>query len=324
MHRFILALFVVAACANAAAAQTQWRAATEYPATAMPGEGLTTFARRLLELSGGRIEVRPEFDGPAGLRSATIPAAVQSGQLTVGDAFAGALTGLDPVFQLSSLPFLATTQADALRLYQAAKPAYAVAFALRGQRLLYATPWPATGLWSQAAIDGPADLRGLAVRTYDTTSTAALAHAGAAATELSFADAMPRLRDGSIRAVLSSGDGGAGRRLWEVTRHFTAIGYAMPLSFTTLANATYDALPEALQRITDQAATETEDAQWSALVERTGRNYATMRANGVDIHEPSAALSMALRQAGDTIVADWMATAGPSAAIVKAYRRPSN
>jgi len=324
MHRFILASLVFAAHANAAAAQTHWRAATEYPATAMPGEGLTTFARRLLEHSAGQIQVRPEFDGPGGLRSATIPTAVQSGQLAVGDSFAGALAGLDPIFQLSSLPFLATTQADALRLYQAARPAYAAAFALRGQRLLYATPWPATGLWSQSAIDGPADLRGLAIRTYDATSTAALARAGAAATELSFADAMPRLRDGSVRAVLSSGDGGAGRRLWEVTRHFTAVGYAMPLSFTTLGNATYDALPETLQRATDQAAADTENAQWSALVERTVRNYATMRANAVEIHEPSPALSAALRQAGDTIVTDWMATAGPAAAIVTAYRRPSN
>ena len=129
------------------AQSTPWRAATEYPATAMPGVGLTTFARLLAQTSGGAITLQPAFDAPDGLRSATIPAAVQAQTLTVGDAFAGALDGLDPVFQLSSLPFGATDATEARRLYDAARPLYVSAFAARGQRLLYSTPWPPSGIW---------------------------------------------------------------------------------------------------------------------------------------------------------------------------------
>ena len=36
-------------------------------------------------------------------------------------------------------------------------------------------------------------------------------------------------------AVLSSGDTGAGEQLWNDARYFLAIGYAMPLSFTTVS-----------------------------------------------------------------------------------------
>ena len=299
-------------------AHTVWRAATEYPATAMPGEGLTTFAVRLSAATGGQVTLEPRFDGPDGLRSATIPAAVAAGRLQVGDAFAGSLTAMAPVFQLSSLPFLATGDAAALRLYRAARPAYEHAFAQYGQRILYVTPWPATGLWSQSAVQEPGDLQGLAVRTYDAAGTAVMDRAGARATELSFADAMPRLRDGSVRAVLSSGDGGAGRKLWEVTRHFTAIGYAMPLSFATVSQASYDALPAELRHGVDQAAAETEAAQWQALVQRTERNYAVMRANGVSLHEPSPALMDALREAAAVTIRDWAAAAGPEAAALLA------
>jgi hypothetical protein len=39
---------------------------------------------------------------------------------------------------------------------------------------------------------------------------------------------VPRLRAGELDAVLSSGDGGAGARLWEVLPHFTALDYASP------------------------------------------------------------------------------------------------
>ncbi len=68
------------------------------------------------------------------------------------------------------------------------------------------------------------DLRVLSVRAYDETSAEVMRAAGAKAQILSFADAMPRLKDGSVNAALSSGDGGAGRRLWGYLPNFTAIG----------------------------------------------------------------------------------------------------
>ena len=315
MMRAILLLLLMT---HAALAQTVWRAATEYPASAMPGEGLATFARLVAERSGGQVLVQPRYDAPDGLKSAAIPGAVQAGTIEVGDAFAGALAGLDPSFQLSSLPFLATSTEQALRLYAAARPLYVKAFVARGQRLVYVTPWPPTGIWSRAAITGPASLQGLALRTYDRTSTQVMQAAGAAAVELSFADAMPRLRDGSVVAVLSSGDGGAGRRLWEFAPHFLAIGYAMPLSFTTVSAKAYDALTEAQRAAVDAAGAETEALQWAALGRRVEANYAVMRANGVSIETPGAATAEALARAGAGVTRDWAAGAGAEAAGVLA------
>ena len=305
---------------NLARAETIWRGATEYPATAMPGEGLATFARLLAEHTDGQIKLEPRFDAPDGLRSATIPSAVEQGKLDVGDTFAGAIASLDPIFQLSSLPFLATTQDEAWRLFQVAKPAYERALARHGQRLLYATPWPASGIWSRDPLTGPEPLNGLAVRTYDATSTAVLNGAGAKAVEYSFADAMPHLQDGSVTAVLSSGDGGAGRKLWDYTSHFTAIGYAMPLSLATVSTAAYDSLAPERRHQVDMAAAATEEAQWQLLIQRTERNYATMRANRVDIGEASPALAVALAKAAAAVRDEWRARAGPAAAgILEAY-----
>src|SRR5438445_354813 len=113
-------------------------------------------------------------------------------------------------------------------------------FARAKQRLLYATPWPASGLWAKKPIVTPADLAGLPLRVYDSTGFALFAAAGARPANLSFADVMPRIVDGSIEAVLSSGDGGAGRKLWNYLPYFTEIGYAMPLSFGTLSQPLYD------------------------------------------------------------------------------------
>ncbi len=317
MHRLIALLLLLTA--HAAQAQTLWRGVSEYPATAVPGEALTTLAR-LLAPAG--IDLRLQFDAPDGLRSATIPDAVQSNRIEVGDAFAGALSGLDPIFQLSSLPFLATSLDDAWKLYQAAKPTYTLRFATRGQRLLYAAPWPASGIWSREALTGPISLHGLAIRTYDAASTHALHGAGADPVLLSFADTMPRLTDGSLTAVLSSGDGGAGRRLWEFTRHFTAVGYAMPLSFATVSDAAYGALTPDQQHAVDRAGAETERLQWQGLLRRIEDNYRTMRANGVSIEAPDPAVAAALTEAGAAVITIWATQAGPDAtAVLEAYRR---
>lgn len=105
-------------------AQIVWNMPTEYPQSAMPGLGLTTFSKRLNELSAGKLEVKTSFDATAGIRSAGMISAVMNGQVQASDAFASALEAEDPIFALPSLPFLVTTVADAKRLAEIARPFY--------------------------------------------------------------------------------------------------------------------------------------------------------------------------------------------------------
>lgn len=289
-----------------------WSMATEYPATSMSGEGLRLFAETVARESAGRITVQPSFD--ANLKSADMPAAVREGRVSAADAFAGGLGRLDALFLLSSLPFLAATNDDARRLYAAARAAYAKRLAQEGQILLFATPWPPSGLWAKKPIITPADLTGLAIRTYDATGARVFTAAGAVPSTLSFAETMPKLADGSIAAVLSSGDGGAGRRLWDHLRHFTEINYAVPLSLATLNAGQYAALPPELHAAVDRAAAATEIRQWQLLETRLAENYARMAANGVTITKTDAVTSdlrtLLARSAGDAIDA-WKAQVGP-------------
>jgi len=293
--------------------------ATEYPVSTVSGEGLSFFAARLAAESGGRLAVAPSFDAASGLRSADIVAAVRDGKLAAGCAFAGALGGIDPLFLLSSLPFVTARESDARRLLDKARDLYVRRFRREQQRLLYATPWPATGLWSKKPIVGPADLAGLKIRTYDSTGVAVFDAAGARAVNLSFADTMPRLLDGSVEAILSSGDGGAGRKLWDYLPCFTEIGYAVPLSFATLGDAVYDRLTPDLRGAVDRAATAAEAQGWTRLDTRLVENYARLRANKVTITTADRidpALRATLAAAAASAVAAWKRDAGPEAAAL--------
>jgi TRAP-type C4-dicarboxylate transport system substrate-binding protein len=323
MRRFLPAIALAFGLPSAAVAQTVWEMPTEYPASAIPGEGVASFARLVNERSGGRLTINPSFDAAKGIKSAGMVAAVQEGKVAAGDAFAGALGAVNPLFGLSSLPFLATSIEDAKRLAEIARPTYAKVFAGYGQRILYTTPWPASGIWSKQPVTSAKDLAGLSIRTYDATSTTVMDNAGAKAMNLSFADAMPKVKDGSVTAVLSSGDGGAGRNLWQFLPHFSEVNYALPISLATVNLAAYEALPADLRAIVDEAAAETERRQWSAIRTRLDENYARMRANGVIIHaDLPADLTERLATAGKAAVEEWRGKAGAEgAAILDAFAK---
>ena len=313
----LLALATLPLGARVARAGAAWRIVTEYPATAMPGEGIAQFAEAATRLSAGALAVRPGYDAPDGLRSAGMLRAVAAGQVEAADAFTGALAGEAAVFQLSALPFLTGSPADTARLLRAARPAYERALAARGLTLLYATPWPATGLWSRQPVPGPEALRGLRVRTYDDAGTAVLRAAGAVPVAVSFADALPRLRAGELDAVLSSGDGGAGARLWELLPHFAALDYASPLSLAFCGTAALAALPGAARGAVTEAAALAEAGGFRAIVTRLAENEARMRANGVTLATPPA-LRAALAAAAAPVVEAWAARAGAEGAAILA------
>src|SRR3979490_117049 len=67
-----------------------------------------------MAFAAGRPIAAP-YDAPGGLKSAAIVAAIRDGRLAAGDSFAGALGRIDPLFALSSLPFVATGPAEARR-----------------------------------------------------------------------------------------------------------------------------------------------------------------------------------------------------------------
>ena len=90
----------------------------------------------------------------------------------------------------------------------AARPEYDRALARQNRKLLYPSPWPPAGIWARKPATSMEALRGLRIRTPDGNGTATFRAEGAQPVQISFADALPRLKSGEIEAVLASGDGG--------------------------------------------------------------------------------------------------------------------
>jgi TRAP-type transport system periplasmic protein len=246
-------------------AQTTFTIATEYPETAMPGEGLNTFANAVKKLSNDKLIFTLSFDAKAGYKSSEIVKAVADKKLDAGDAYMPSLSAIDPLFSLSALPFVATSIDDARALMLRSRSTYQDALNKAGVRWLYSTPWPPSGIWSSVGLQSNNDLKALRIRTYDSVSQAVLQPLTTVAMNVSFADVMPMLKDGRANGVLSSGDGGAGRKLWDFLPHFTEVNYAIPISVTVINAALYESLSAELKQVIDLAAAQTEAEQWQRI-----------------------------------------------------------
>jgi TRAP-type C4-dicarboxylate transport system substrate-binding protein len=324
-RRIALASMVLIAllAARAVSAQTvTWSMADEYPATSIQGEADARFAREVGQRTSGRIAIVHQYDAASGFRSRDMVGAIGRGAVPIGNVYMGALGGVDPVFLLPSLPFLATTPEQGQALAGVARPAYERVLAQHNQILLFQSPWPPAGIWANKPVDSAEALRGLRIRTADANGVLAFRAAGAVPVAISFTDALPQLTSGQLDAVLSSGDGGAGARLMETLRHFTAIEYAVTMSMVTINGDVWRGLDPATQQAVREAAAETEARQWEAMKTRVAENYARMRAAGVGLTtELSVDYQQALRKAGRAAVDDWLRQMGPAGAqILDAYR----
>ena len=294
-----------------------WALANEYPATSLPGKGDAHFARLVTDRTRGKLAIVAMPDARPGYPSREQLRAVADGRVAMADMFSGALGEEEAILGLSTLPFVVESLGAARSLCAAARPAYEAAFARHNQTLLFSTPWPASGLWSRTPADSVEEIASFRIRAYDETGARLFARLGSRASVVSFSELGAKVAVGQIDAVLSSGDGGAGRALWEHLPRFTAINYAMPLSFTTVNLDRWKALDAATRGEVEVAARETEAHQWRAIEGRLAENYARMREHAMTlVTRVSPALRQRLREAGREAVQDWKDRAGGAGAAL--------
>lgn len=307
-------------CADVGARRADWLIVTVYPQDTVSGNSVRVFAERVAIETRGYVGPRLQYRAQKGTGQLLLD--IQSGRVDVADVFGGDLAGLDPLFELSTLPFLAQGETEAWTLECLAQTEYRRALASAGLHLLVMSPWPPTGLWSRKPVSSIRDVVDLRIRTYDEASASVFGHVGAHAVSLPMGDVRRLVRTGAINAVLSSGDGSVGDTLAGMLPNFADVRYAFPVSFLVMSEERFRALPAQVQQQLTSASRAVQKAQWQALPQRMAANHARMRENGVSVHDPIAGdLHAALEREGQARAVEWSGRVGPAVrAILATYR----
>lgn len=321
MKKLVLCIASLA-CAGFAQAQTQWDLPTGYGANTFQTQNVEQFAREVEQLTGGKLKITLHPGGSL-FKQPEIKRALQSGLAPAGEFIISGMSNENPLFGVDSIPFLASSYADAKRLYAAAKPVQTKVLAKQGIKLLFSVPWPGQSLYSVKAINSADDFKGTKMRAYNPATTKIAQMLGASPVTIQLPELSQALATGAANNFLTSSASGADGKLYEQVKFFYPVNGWLPRNVTAVSQRAFDQLDKASQDAVLKAAAAAEQRGWAASEKVDLDSIAVLKANGVAISEPSDSVKRALKAIGEKMTTEWLASAGADGkAIIDAYRKP--
>ncbi|MEL7216765.1 MAG: C4-dicarboxylate ABC transporter substrate-binding protein, partial [Pseudomonadota bacterium] len=133
-----------------------WDMPTPYGDATFHTVNIRTFADDVAAATDGDLTITVHSAGSLFPHS-EIKNAVRSRQVPIGEFFLSRLSNEDLAYGIDSQPFVATSYADAEKLWAAQKPVITELLAEQGLMPLFSVPWPAQGLYTNgevADVDG--------------------------------------------------------------------------------------------------------------------------------------------------------------------------
>jgi len=309
------------ALSGAALAQTKWDMPTPYPPTNFHTENITQFVSDVEKDTGGKLKITVHSNASL-FKAPEIKRAVQGGQAQIGEILISGYSNEDAIYGVDSVPFLATSYADAAKLWKASRKAIEDRFAKQGLMVLYSVPWPPQGIYSSKPIHSIADMKGLKMRTYNPYTSRIAELAGAQPVTIQVAELAQAFATGAVNANITSGATGYDTKAWEVVKNYYDTQAWLPKNIVFANKAAFDSLDKASQAALLKDAAAAESRGWKVSEEKNKWYLEELAKNGMHVALPSPQLKADFRKIGDTMTAEWMKTAGADGqAIVDAYRK---
>lgn len=315
-----VALGLCSAAVNAA--EYKWDLSNMFNEAALPSKSDMLFARLVREKTNGRVEVVVHLNGSLGFKGSDHLDAVQDGALILASSPVGAMVGIDPVFHLGTMPFLARTADEAKVLWEVSLPYFQAALKKQNQVAVAAFTLPPSGFWAKKPIVSQADLRNWKVRVYDQIGQSIMRKSGAAAVNMIWNDVVPALSTGTIDGVLTAADAGFAAKFDEYLPVFTEVNYVIPFGMIHMNLTTFEKLPKDVKEAVVAAGKETTDWAFEAIKDRVQMNYREMRGRGMTIvTDVPPEFSDYLQEMAAAALKDWEAKMGPTGtAILTEFR----
>lgn len=297
-----------------------WDMPTPYPDKTFHTVNIVEFANDVAAATNGALTITVH---PAGslIQHPEIKNAVRGRIVPIGEFILSRLSNENPIYAVDSLPFLATTYADARALWEAQRPFVEDLLAAQGLMPLFAVPWPPQGLYTQQAIASVDDLQGVKFRAYNATMERLANLLGAAPTQVEVPDIPQAFATGRVEAMMTSPSTGANSRAWDFVDHFYDVRAWLPKNIVVVNRRSFDRLPASVQAAVRTAADAAEDRGWEMSRAETAEKIAILKDNGMQVHTPDDALMAGFRTVGDAMLQDWLADAGADGqALIDAYR----
>jgi TRAP-type transport system periplasmic protein len=309
------------AFASQALAQVKWDLPAAYPASNFHSENLVQFANDVDKATGGKLKITVHANASL-FKAPEIKRAVQQGQAQVGEILLVNFQNEWQAFGVDGLPFLADSYDSSMKLYQAQKPFLEKKLNEQGMSLLYAVAWPPQGIYVKKPISSAADLKGVKWRAYSPATARIAELVGAQPVTVQAAELSQAMATGVIESYMSSGSTGVDSKTYEHIKYWYDTQAWLPKNAVIVNKAALDALDAPTKQALLKASADAETRGWAASKRVNTESVEKLKANGMNIMQPSAQLKADMKKVGDVMLKEWLEKAGPEGqAIVDSYRK---
>jgi TRAP-type C4-dicarboxylate transport system substrate-binding protein len=192
----------------------------------------------------------------------------------------------------------------------------------QGMMVLYAVPWPPQGIYSKKPLASAADLKGIKWRAYSPATSRIAELVGAQPVTVQAAEVSQAFATGVAESMMSSGSTGWDAKLHEHVKYWYDTQAWLPKNAVIVNKAAFDALDAATRAAVLKAAADAETRGWAASQKANGETLDKLRAGGMQILPPPAALKADMKKVGDTMLKEWLDKAGPEGKqLVDAFQK---
>ena len=313
--------FALLLTSNFATSAEKWDMALAYGASNFHSANATEFAKNVSDKSGGKLTIVTHPGGSL-YKGGEIFRAVRTGQAQIGERFMSALGKEDPLLEIDSQPFLASSYDDAMKLYMASKPEIVKGLDSKGLVFLYAVPWPAQGLYSKKEINSKADLKGLKFRAYNSSLIRLAELTGMAPTKIEAAEISQAFSTGAVESMITSPTTGKNSKIWENgVKYFYDIAAWYPKNMIIVNKDAWSKLDSATQKLVMSEAAIAEKKGWDLSKKGNTADKKALADAGMTVGKVNSALNNHFKEVGSKMSKEWASRAGSRGqSVLAAYK----
>ena len=231
------------------------------------------------------------------------------------------LSNENSLFEVDSLPFLATNYGETARLWKASRPNVEEILGREGLAVLFSVPWPPQGLYTSKPVETVDDLRGMKLRAYNKTQEQLASLAGAVPTQVEVPDIPQAFATGRVEAMITSPSTGANTKAWEFVSYYYNTQAWLPKNIVVVNKRALDGLDDDVRKAVLKAAADAEERGWAMSMAETEAKIEVLKSNGLQVADPSPALADGLHKLGEVIADQWLERTGPAGKALRSRYR---
>jgi TRAP-type transport system periplasmic protein len=298
-----------------ASAQVRWNLPTAYAEGNFHTQNIKQFAEEVKTATGGKLEIVVHSTASL-LKLPEIKRGVQTGQVQMGETLMSSLGNEDPIFEASTVPFLAQGFEQARVLMDATRPHVEKRLAAQGITVLNMVPWPTQGLFFKARVGDVGDIKGKKLRAYDRATSRFVELLGAVPTTVQAAEIPQAFATGAIEGMVTSTTTAFDTKAWEYSKAYYDLKAMNSMNMLMVNSRALASLDETSRKAVLDAAARAQSRGWERAQRLEQEMDAKVQQMGIEIVKPSPAMQAAMKTIAQTMSREWAVRAGPDGEAV--------